>query len=70
MRSSALGHVRPGRTKTFGRGARGGQKPFVHVIEFWVENRLMIEIVSPAMAKEYEDFMKNELSRLTHRIAR
>ena len=27
----------------------------------------MIEITSPAMAEEYEDFMKNELSRLTHR---
>ena len=55
------------RTKAFGRGARGGQKPFFHVIEFWLENRLMIEVISPAMAKEYEDFMKNELSRLTHR---
>ena len=58
------------RTKTFGRGARGGQKPFFHVIEFWLENRLMIKVVSPAMAKEYEHFMKNELSRLTHRITR
>ena len=46
------------RAKTFGRGMRG-QKPFFHVIEFWLENRLMIEVVSPAMAREYEDFMKN-----------
>ena len=29
------------------------------VIEFWLENRLMIEVVSPAMAREYEDFLKN-----------
>jgi hypothetical protein len=46
------------RAKTFGRGMQG-QKPFFHVIEFWLENRLMIEVVSPAMAREYEDFLKN-----------
>jgi hypothetical protein len=45
------------RTKTFGRGIRG-QKPFFHVIEFWIENRLMIEVVSPPMAREYENFLK------------
>src|SRR5262249_9824466 len=36
-----------------------GHKPFFHVIEFWLENRLMIEVVSPEMAREYEDFLKN-----------
>src|SRR3954449_2304791 len=46
------------RARTFGRGMQG-QKPFFHVIEFWLENRLMIEVVSPAMAREYEDFLKN-----------
>src|ERR1700751_644180 len=46
------------RAKTFGRGMQG-QKPFFHVIEFWLENRLMIEVVSPPMAREYEDFLKN-----------
>jgi hypothetical protein len=46
------------RAKTFGRGMRG-HKPFFHVIEFWLENRLMIEVVSPEMAREYEDFLKN-----------
>lgn len=46
------------RTKVFGRGMKG-HKPFFHVIEFWVENRLMIEVVSPDMAREYEDFLKN-----------
>ena len=45
------------RAKTFGRGMKG-REPFFHVIEFWLENRLMIEVVSPAMAREYEDFLK------------
>ena len=36
-----------------------GRKPFFHVIEFWLENRLMIEVVSPEMAREYEVFLKN-----------
>jgi len=46
------------RAKTFGRGMQG-KKPFFHVIEFWLENRLMIEVVSPPMAEEYENFLKN-----------
>jgi hypothetical protein len=45
------------RAKTFGRGMQG-RKPFFHVVEFWIENRLMIEVVSPAMAREYEAFLK------------
>jgi hypothetical protein len=44
------------RAKTFGRGMRG-HKPFFHVIEFWLENRLLIEIATPAMAQEYLDFL-------------
>ena len=44
--------------KTYGRGMLG-HKPFFHVIEFWLENSLMIEVVSPAMAREYQDFVKN-----------
>jgi hypothetical protein len=51
------------RTKTFGRGMRG-QEPFFHVIEFWVENRLMIEIAPPAMAKEYLEFLKRPRTQL------
>ncbi|HJZ18069.1 MAG TPA: hypothetical protein VJ251_21940 [Stellaceae bacterium] len=54
----ALGAREGWRAKTFGRGMRG-HKPFFHVIEFWLENRLMIEVVSPEMAREYEDFLKN-----------
>ena len=46
------------RAKAFGRGMQG-QKPFFHVIEFWLENRLMIEVAPPEMAKEYEDFLKS-----------
>jgi hypothetical protein len=45
------------RTKTFARGPAGSE-PFFHVIEFWVENRLMIEIATPAMAREYEGFLQ------------
>jgi hypothetical protein len=45
------------RTKTFGRGMKG-HKPFFHVIEFWVENRLMFEVAPPAMAQEYLDFLQ------------
>lgn len=32
------------RTRLYGRGAPG-QPPLFHVIEFWVENRLMLELV-------------------------
>ena len=46
------------RAKTFGRGMQG-QKPFFYVIEFWLENRLMLEVVSPTMAQEYVDFLKS-----------
>lgn len=44
--------------KTFGRGLEG-REPFFHVVEFWVENRVMIEVVSPAMAQDYRDFMQS-----------
>jgi hypothetical protein len=44
------------RTRLFGRGPRG-QKPFFHVIEFWVENRLMIELAPETMIGEYTDIM-------------
>ena len=40
------------RTRYFGRGAPG-QPPVFHVIEFWVENRLMIEVATPDMLAEY-----------------
>jgi hypothetical protein len=49
-----LGEREGWRTKYFGRGAPG-QKPFFHVIEFWVENRIMIEVATPDMVAEYTD---------------
>jgi hypothetical protein len=45
------------RAKTFGRGMKG-HKPFFHVIEFWLENRLMVEVATPAMVAEYLGFLK------------
>ena len=53
----AIGAREGWRAKTFGRGMKG-HKPFFHVIEFWLENRLMIEVAPPDMAREYEDFGK------------
>jgi hypothetical protein len=47
------------RTKFFGRGAPG-QKPFFHVIEFWVENRIMIEVATPEMVAEYTQMIRYE----------
>lgn len=52
----AIGAREGWRAKTFGRGMQG-REPFFHVIEFWLENRLMIEVASPNMAREYEDFL-------------
>ncbi len=47
------------RTRTFGRGAPG-QKPFFHVIEVWVENRLMIEVATPEMVADYTKLVRRE----------
>lgn len=47
------------RAKTFGRGMQE-QQPFFHVIEFWLENRLLIEVATPTMAQEYRDFFKGD----------
>jgi hypothetical protein len=47
------------RTRLFGRGAPG-KPPFFHVIEFWVENRLMIEVATPEMVAEYTKLIRRE----------
>ena len=47
------------RTRFFGRGAPG-QKPAFHVIEFWVENRLMVEVATPDMLAEYTRMIRYE----------
>ena len=54
----AIGTREGWRAKTFGRGMKG-HKPFFHVIEFWVENRLMIEVAPPEMEREYKNFLQN-----------
>ncbi len=53
----AIGAREGWRAKTFGRGMQG-HKPFFHVIEFWLENRVMIEVAPPAMTREYLDFLQ------------
>ena len=40
------------RTEKFGR-APPGQKPYFHVIEFWIENRIMLEVATPEMVADY-----------------
>lgn len=45
------------RTKFFGRAAPG-QPPVFHVIEVWIENRIMLEVVTADMVAVYEDFMQ------------
>ncbi len=47
------------RTRMFGRGAPG-QPPVFHVIEFWIENRLMVEVATPDMVAEYAQIMRPE----------
>jgi hypothetical protein len=54
----ALGQREGWRARTFGRGM-AGRKPFFHVTEFWVENRMMIEVATPEMEREYLGFLKN-----------
>ena len=45
------------RTRLFGRAAPG-QPPFFHVIEVWVENRLMLELAPADLIEAYENFMQ------------
>jgi hypothetical protein len=47
------------RTRYFGRGAPG-QPPAFHVIEFWLENRLMVEVATPEMVAEYTRMIRFE----------
>ncbi|TLG74075.1 hypothetical protein [Methylocystis sp. B8] len=45
------------RTKFFGRGAPG-KPPVFHLLEFWVENRVMLELAPADLADEYASFMQ------------
>jgi hypothetical protein len=48
------------RTRYFGRGAPG-QPPAFHVIEFWLENRLMVEVATPDMVAEYTGMLNYDM---------
>lgn len=45
------------RTKLYGRGLPG-RKPFFHVVEFWVENRIMLELAPEDMMDAYMDLIQ------------
>lgn len=47
------------RTKFFGRGAPG-KPPVFHLLEFWVENRIMFELAPADLLPEYTDYMQIE----------
>jgi hypothetical protein len=47
-------------TRLCGRGAPG-QKPLFHVIEFWLENRVMVEVVPQEMIGDYERRLQFEV---------
>ena len=49
------------RTKFFGRGAPG-KPPVFHLLEFWVENRVMLELAPADLVHEYASFM--QISRI------
>jgi hypothetical protein len=34
----------------------GNRGPFFQVVEFWVENRVLLELLTPKMAEQYKDF--------------
>jgi len=55
----AIGKREGWRTELFGRGAPG-QPPFFHVIEVWVENRLMLEIATPDMVEAYTSLIRTD----------
>jgi hypothetical protein len=42
------------------RVVRCSRESFFDVIEFWLENRLMIELLTPEMASQYLAFTKTE----------
>ncbi|HEY8125838.1 MAG TPA: hypothetical protein VIF88_10505 [Methylocystis sp.] len=49
------------RTKFFGRGAPG-KPPVFHLLEFWIENRVMLELAPSDLVHEYASFM--QISRI------
>lgn len=55
------------RTKFFARAAPG-KPPVFHVIEFWVENRILLEVAPAGMIEGYENYM--QLDRMDALYAR
>jgi hypothetical protein len=55
----ALGEREGWRTRFFDRAAPG-KPPVFSVIEFWIENRIMIEVAPPDMIETYERYMQPE----------
>jgi len=55
----AIGTREGWRTRFFGRAAPG-KPPAFHVIEFWVENRILLELVTADLVPEYESYMQPE----------
>ena len=55
----AIGNREGWRTRFFGRAAPG-KPPAFHVIEFWVENRILLELVTADLVPEYESYMQPE----------
>jgi hypothetical protein len=54
-----IGQAAGWRTRFFGRAAPG-RPPVFHVVEFWVENRVMLEIVPADMIGVYDSHMQVE----------
>jgi len=53
----AIGAREGWRTRFFGRAAPG-RPPVFHLIEFWVENRVMLELVTADFVDEYARYMQ------------
>jgi hypothetical protein len=55
----AIGKREGWTTAFLGRGVPG-QKPFFHLVEMWVENHFMLEVVPQDMLAEYENLIRFE----------
>ena len=53
----AIGAREGWRTKFCGRGVPGAPPAF-HLIEFWIENRVLLELVTPDIVEEYTRSMQ------------
>ena len=59
FRVHLLGVVRTGADHVMSMMA-GVDQDFFHVIEVWVENRLMIEVATPDMVDDYKRMIRRE----------